>query len=128
MVNELIGAYTQAQVQAQEKYITEQREALGKNADYRIKALEDFSTTLPQEMRDDFASMVTSAKSVEILEHIINKGKGSAVAPQATQQAFDKDSLNKMLFAKDEHGNSLMSIDPEYKRKVDKMFNEAYGN
>lgn len=128
--NKLIGTYVEAQQAQAQAQIAKELELLGSNADYRINAIKEFAgVNLPSELQDTFQSMVTTAKGVEVIEALMKKMQGSAVAPQSTERtpAMDAGKLREMMFAKNENGQLLSSIDPEYKRKVDKAYAQFYG-
>lgn len=128
--NKLIGSYIEAQQAQAQAQIAKELELLGSNADYRINAIKEFAgVNLPAELQDTFQGMVTTAKGVEVIETLIKKMQGSVVSPQTTERAnaMDAGKLREMMFAKNENGQLLSSIDPEYKRKVDKAYAQFYG-
>lgn len=129
--NELIAIYTQKQQELAQAQIAKEMELLGSNADYRINAIKEFaSQALPTHLQDTFNGMVTSAAGIEVVEALMKKMQGSAVAPDESSvktTKMDGTKLREMMFAKNEHGQLLASIDPEYKRKVDKAYKDYYG-
>ena len=67
------------------------------------------------------ASLSTSADAVMFFEKFINMTKPQGVANDSqasTRPSYDADKLHAMRYAKDEHGNRRMSVDPEYRKKV----------
>lgn len=129
MANELLSTYIQASKEQAQIQINKEMELLGSNADYRINAIKEFaSSSVPQELQDTFNSMVTSAKGVEVIEALMKKAQGSTVAPErVTAPKVDASSLREMMYAKNEHGQLKASVDPEYKKKVDKAYQDYYG-
>ena len=130
MANELLATYVQASQEQAQAQITKEMELLGSNADYRINAIKEFaSSSVPQDLQDTFSAMVTSAKGVEVIEALMKKAQGSTVAPErVSAPKVDAASLREMMYAKNEHGHLKASVDPEYKRKVDKAYQDFYGN
>lgn len=130
MANELLSTYIQASQEQAQAQITKEMELLGSNADYRINAIKEFAqSSVPQDLQDTFSSMVTTAKGVEVIEALMKKAQGSAVAPEkSSAPKIDAAYLREMMYAKNEHGHLKASVDPEYKRKVDKAYQDFYGN
>jgi hypothetical protein len=129
-VNELVSNYAKAQQEMEAQRVQNEIKALGDNADYRIKAISDFATAnLPKELQEDFKGLVTTAKGVEVFEALMQKITGGKVAPSETtsQPEMNRDKLREMMFAKNEHGQLKMSIDPEYKKKVDSLYAQFNG-
>jgi len=131
VANELISSYVQAQEAQEEGRRAKELELLGTNADYRINAIKEFATSaLPSHLQDTFNGMVTSAAGIEVVETIMKKMQGSAVAPDgmASSNKLDRNKLREMMFAKNDNGQLKSSIDPEYKKMVDKAYQEFYGS
>lgn len=121
-LNQIIKLDIEAQEADMEAWRTEQKEALGKNADARIANVVDWAKgNLGEESIEALESMLTSAKSVEVFEQIAKLTQGTAPAPAQQSQAVDKDTVRQMRFAKDEYGNRKMSSDPAYRAKVEAL-------
>lgn len=130
LANKLIGTYVESQKQAAEQAIAREMELLGENRDYRINSVKEFANAnIPQHLQDAFNSMVTSAAHIEVVETLMKRMQGSAVAPENTspKSSVSAESLREMMFKTNENGQLLSSIDPEYKRKVDKAYADFYG-
>lgn len=128
--NELIATYIQAQQEQAQAQIANEMKLLGDNADYRIKAIKEFSASaIPSHLQDTFNAMVNTAGSVEVIEALMKRAQGSAIAPDSstTTTKMDGSKLREMMMATNEHGQLKASIDPEYKRMVDKAYREFYG-
>lgn len=129
--NELIASYTQAQQEQATAQLAKEMELLGSNADYRINAIKEFAgQALPAHLQETFSGMVTTATGIEVVEALMKKMQGSAVAPEASNtpsSKIDGTKLREMMFAKNENGQLKSSIDPEYKRMVDKAYKDFYG-
>lgn len=128
-VNELVSTFAQSQQKMQEQFLTEQKQLLGTNAEARLNSLVEFANVnIPAELRDDFKNMATSAKSVEVLEALMSKLQGGKVAPTETtaSKSVTPDTLRDMMMATNETGQLKMSIDPNYKKMVDKAYSEFY--
>ena len=131
VANELISSYVQAQQAQEEGRRAKELELLGTNADYRINAIKEFATSaIPSHLQDTFNGMVTSAAGIEVVEALMKKMQGSVVAPDGTTSAvkMDSDKLREMMFAKNDNGQLKSSIDPEYKKMVDKAYRDFYGS
>lgn len=130
LANKLIGTYMESQKQLAEQAIAREMELLGDNRDYRINAIKEFANAnIPQNLQEAFAGMVTSASHIEVIESLMKRMQGSAVAPENTtpKSTVSSESLREMMFKTNENGQLLSSIDPEYKRKVDKAYADFYG-
>ena len=131
VANELISSYVQAQQAQEEARFAKELELLGTNADYRINAVKEFAASaLPSHLQETLQGMVTSAAGVEVIEALMKKAQGSVVAPEAnaTSTKMDASKLRDMMFAKNEHGQLRSSIEPEYKKMVDKAYRDFYGS
>lgn len=101
------------------KYKSEQMEALGKDGEARVKNASDWTlANLGQEAADSINQLWGGAKGIETIEKIMKLSQG--VAPTATpaQTAPSAEKVQQMRFAKNEHGDRLMSVDPKYAAKV----------
>lgn len=130
-VGKVVEKYLAVSQELNEQRYNNEMKSLGENADYRIKAIESFAkSNIPLELLDTFNGMVNSANSVRVIETLMSRFTGAAVAPSATVAAKDgmtAASLRDMLLAKNENGQLLSSLDPQYKAKVDSAYREFYG-
>ena len=128
-LNKILGAAMDAQNTQSEASWEMEKGKLGNNADQQIaNALQRLDANYPPEISEQIQSMVQTADQFRALETIMSAGQQSAPA-QSTQgntQPSDGD-INKMLFAKDEYGNSRMETDPAYEAKVRNMMNTQWG-
>ncbi len=122
-LNDLATAYQNDINQANDAYIAEQKEALGKDADTRIQNVIDWGrANLGEEAIDTLNAMVTTAAGVEIFEKISKISQGtSAAVVESPRTVVDRDTVKAMRFAKDEFGSRRMSSDPQYRAKVEAM-------
>lgn len=121
--NELISL-SDADAQAQhEAHISEQREALGKDADIRIQNVVDWAkANLGEDTMGTLDEMVGTAAGVELFEKIAKISQGTSAAQVAQPKTMvDRDTVKNMRFANDEFGNRRMSSDPQYRAKVEAM-------
>ncbi len=129
-VQGLIGTFVEAQQSYAESRVASELKQLGDNADYRIKAVEDFAKqNVPFELMGAFKGMVSSADGVRVVEALMHRLTGAPVAPtgKSNESSMTAGKLREMLMAKNENGQLLSSIDPAYKQKVDKAYREFYG-
>ena len=118
----LVKNYYERQAQAQAEASKRELEALGKNAKERIQNVKDFlAANLGEEYIAAIAPAVGSAKAVEALERLISMTKAPKPAETKADTLPDPDRLKAMRFAVNEKGERLMSVDPEYRRKVLEM-------
>jgi len=128
--NELVTKATEYQIQQQEQMREQAMQALGENAQQRIDNLNDWvNVNAPKEMVDAIHNLATSAESVQALEFLISKTKGAKVADNNVQPTTkpSQSEYAEMLMKKDASGNLLISTDPEYKAKIDKLTLEMQG-
>jgi len=128
-LNSIVQMDMEATEKAQEAYVTEQKEILGKDAETRLTNLSDWARAqVGEDMMDTFGGMITSAKGVEMMEGLMKQMQGTAPAPAQQTQTVSKESLNEMRFKIDKNsGERLMSIDPAYRAKVEAMEADMMG-
>ena len=128
-LNSIVQMDMEATEKAQETYVAEQKEILGKDAETRLTNIQDWARAqVGEEMMDTFGAMITSAKGVEMMEGLMKQMQGTAPAAAQTTQTVSKDTLNEMRFATDKNsGERKMSIDPAYRAKVEALEAEMMG-
>jgi len=128
-LNSIVQMDIEATEKAQETYVTEQKEILGKDAETRLTNLSDWARAqVGEDMMDTFGAMITSAKGVEMMESLMKQMQGTAPEPAQQTQTVSKDTLNEMRFAIDKNsGERRMSIDPAYRAKVEALEAEMMG-
>ncbi len=126
----LVEAHEADMTARNEKFLSEQRELLGKDADARTTNVVDWArANLGEESIKALNGMVTTAAGVEMFEKIAKISQGTAVAQVATPKTvIDRDTVKSMRFAMDEFGNRRMSSDAQYRSKVESMEAEFVGN
>lgn len=113
---EAINTANESEVTA---YRNSQIEALGKDADIRIKNATDWvRSNLGEEAVEGVNSMWVGAKGIEAIEKMMKLSQGTSPAQAPANTTIDADKLKAMRFAKDEFGNRRMSSDPAYRQKV----------
>ncbi len=106
--------------------------ALGDNAKSRLTDLADWGQgNLSADQWEIFKGVASTAVGVELLESMIGRTREAKLArdPQVTQSSghTTAEELRQMRYAKTETGHLRMSVDPEYKKQVDRAYQEAYG-
>jgi len=106
--------------------------ALGDNAKSRLTDLADWGQgNLSADQWGIFKGVASPAVGVALLESLIGRTREAKLArdPEATQATghTTAEELRQMRYAKTENGQLRMSVDPEYKKQVDRAYNEAYG-
>ncbi len=108
----------------QENYDTQVREtyeALGENADYRIRNINDYLTAnLSEDQVSSFGDTLRSAKAIEAFESLIKKTQQSPVQAPVSQ-VVSADQVHAARFKLADNGDRLMSVDPAYRAKVLEM-------
>ncbi len=134
--NELLNIYATQQLaemeaakEAEPARIAEEMAKLGKNADQRVKNIQDWvSANMSEEHKAGLESMATSAEAVMALEALIAKSRN---APQAVDTAVSaptgmtREDALAMRYVKHENGQLLMSVDPAYRRKAEEALEQA---
>lgn len=126
----LLEVYENIQKEQEETFEKEQEEAynealkgLGDNGNERLQNAQDF---IKANFGEQYGEIV-APDGVEFVEMIMDKMKQPAPAKQTSTAIVDKDQIQAMRFAKDEHGNRRMSVDPDYRKKVEAAEAEFYG-
>jgi hypothetical protein len=106
--------------------------ALGDKAKSRLTDLADWGQgNLSADQWEIFKGVASTAVGVELLESMIGRTREAKLArdPQSTQSSghTTAEELRQMRYAKTETGHLRMSVDPEYKKQVDRAYQEAYG-
>ena len=127
-LNDIIRMDMENTQKANEAYVAEQKELLGKDAETRLTNLQDWARAqVGDDNLDTFNAMITSAKGVEMMEGLMKKMQGTAPAPAQPQQTVSKETLYEMRFAIDKNsGERRMSVDPAYRARVEKLEQEFY--
>ena len=107
--------------------------ALGDNAKSRLTDLADWGQgNLSADQWEIFKGVASTAVGVELLESMIGRTREAKLArdPEATQAAghTTAEELRQMRYATTESGQLRMSVDPEYRKQVDRAYADAYGN
>lgn len=126
-LNEIIARDKDISSKLQERYISEQKELLGKDADARLKNVKDWAIANNAD-EATFNSMMSSAKAVEFMEKVMKGSMGTTPTNAPSAPTIDKDTLRQMRFAKDEYGNRKMSSDPSYRAKVEALEQQLLAN
>lgn len=120
-LNSIIAMDREATAKATEQYVAEQKEALGKDADTRLTNIADWArATFGEDKMETFNGMITSAAGVELFEAAMKVSQGTAPAAAASPvNTHSSESLKAMRYAKAENGERKMSMDPQYRAKVE---------
>ena len=123
----LVEQMSTAQNEANEAFKTEQLQALGENADYRLKNIVDYAkATFGEDSLGTFDAMIQDAKGVEIIEALI-KGSKSEAPAEVKATPIDADKVKAMRFEVDANsGQRRMSVDPTFRAKVEAAEAQLY--
>jgi len=132
-VTGLLHAFIAGEAELNQTSTDTEMKTLGDNADRRLQNLADFGTAnLSTEEYEAFRGVASTAAGVQVLEAMMGLTKGHKLPNPGDftpgQTGVTPESLKEMAAKKDENGHRLMSIDPTYKAKVDKAYNDFYGS
>ena len=131
--NELVNIFQMSQI-ADDSAMAEQREsemkALGPNAESRINNINAWANkNLSAEDVAGLQEVATTAGGIRAIERLISQTRNAPVAVDNQQAApsISMSELKEAQFKKDDYGNLKMASDPEYRKKVEAMFEQKYG-
>ena len=130
-LNEFVEGYNTQQTEQLAAYQTEQLKALGPDAKDRLQNVSDYmkaNTGIDDVALQQINDGLFGAKGVEVLEALISANKQSTPTTAPVVRTLDKTELKAKRFATNEKGERLMSIDPEYRRKVEAMEAEEHAS
>lgn len=135
MANKLVNMFVEGQYadslgadEAETARQAEEMAKLGDNAAQRVNNIENWAkANLTPEQVEGLTEMATTAASVTAIEALIAKSKNAPMQTSDVNPAskVSMEELQKLQFAKDEHGNRKMQTDPEYAKMVRQKFAEA---
>lgn len=129
-VQALVGTFLEQDVAAVEEIRQAELKALGDNAPQRLKDLSDWiDAAVEPAHREVLRGLATSAQAVEAIESLMRaaqppKFNQGTVAPQSGPSRED---WEKAYFARNDRGERLVQVDPEYARKVGAMRDRVFG-
>jgi len=131
--DKILGKYLEAEAAMTGTSVEQEMKALGDNADRRLKDLADFgSANLSKEDYEAFRAVASTAAGVTVLEAMKSLTKEHKLPGDGEHvpgnTGMTPEILKEMMAKKDDNGNRLMSLDPAYKKKVDKAYNDYYGS
>ena len=108
------------------------KKSLGENADKRLGDISQWGkNNLSPEQFEQFQGLAQTAGHVEVIEKLIGMTKNSKLVTSdhvSTEStiAGKEEALKAKYSAKNDKGQRLMDIDPEYRQKVDKEMAAFY--
>lgn len=138
MANNLVNMFVENQYadsiaseESENARVSEEMKLLGDNAQQRVDNIDKWVTAnMPEDMRAGIEEATTTAAGVMAIEKLIAMTRNSALVNEDTTPAdvvSDKE-LQEMQFKRDENGNRLMQVDPEYRKKVEDLYKRKYGD
>lgn len=131
--NKLVDIFQMSQI-AEDNALTEQRteemKALGANAEARINNINAWaSKNMSEENVAGLQEVATTAAGVKAIEQLISRTRNAPVSVdnQQAAPAVSMEDLKSAQFKLDKYGGILMASDPEYRLKVEKMYQERFG-
>ena len=116
--------------QSNQAFIQEELKKLGKDADIRIKNINDaWVAQFGEESKEMMNGKIVTAADAEFYESIIAKLDGQQVNPDGTKSTFNAerithDELSAAMFAKTDNGSRKTMVDTEYAAKVEDMIKQ----
>lgn len=136
MANEMVNMFVENQladsILAQESEtarVADEMGKLGDNAQQRVSNIENWAqANLNEEERDGLIEMATTAGAVKAIEGLIAKSRNAPMQNTDMSGAgqVDMAELQKLQFAKDDHGNRKMATDPAYAKMVRAKMAQAF--
>ncbi len=113
--------YVQEEVQSQEEYWKTEYDKLGPNGPEDIKLLKQWAThNIPDELRDSFENMITSADHVKIFNMLMDKIIPTQLTHVSAGTGLSRHHLQQMM------ADAKYGRDPDYTRHVDSEANQLY--
>lgn len=132
-LNELANMFVMSEI-ADDNALAEQRagemKALGPNAEARINNINAWANkNMSEENVAGLQGMATTAAGVQAIEQLISRTRNAPVSVDNAQPSavMSTEEIQSAQFAKNEHGQLKMAADPEYRKKVEKMYQDKYG-
>jgi len=135
MANKLVNMFVESEYarsgangEAETARQAEQMALLGDNANQRVANISNWAkANLTAEQAEGLQDAATTAAGVQAIEALIAKSKN---APMQTADinpagATNMAELQALQFARDEHGNRKMAVDPSYAKMVRQKLAEA---
>lgn len=120
-----------AQMDAWNQQLQEEFKLLGPDANKRLKAIEGWvRNTMPQGLEQRVSTWLTSAEDVKALEYLMSQTRDLRLPRQVDSLAktVDASQLREMRYAKNDDGRLKIEADPEYRRMVDRAYQDFYGD
>lgn len=121
----------QAQAGVNEQISVEAEMAkLGDNAEQRIRQVESFLRNNAGDAYEEIQNMANDANSIMLIEKMINvmAPKKMPIDGGEHPEGLTMDKVMEMSMKKNEHGQYLRSIDPEYNAKIEKLMRQMDGS
>jgi len=122
MYNDIISMYSESETAELENFKSKQMEDLGSDGAIRIQNINDWTkVNATPELREFLERTATTANDVTQIEALIALTKGQKLAPSTVTSktpSHSEEELQKMVSAKNERGQRLLSVDPGYRAKV----------
>jgi hypothetical protein len=130
-LNEFVEGYNAKQTEQLQAYQAEQLKQLGPDAKDRLQNVSDYmkaNTGIDDVALQQINDGLFGAKGVEVLEALISSTKQSTPTAAPVVRTMDKQELVARRMAKNERGERLMSVDPEYRKKQEAMELEEFNS
>ena len=110
----------------------EELKKLGPNAAQRLTDLGDYlRANLEPGQLAQAKQLITTAEGFEVIEALISKGQPPKLASKedthVANQGPTKADWEAKYFAKNEHGERLVAIDPQYRKEVEALRDRVFG-
>jgi hypothetical protein len=132
--NQMINLYAEtvaAENMAIEAIKDEQMKALGNSAESRINNLNAWANAnLSEDMIPGFQSLGQTADGIKTLERLVAMTRSAPLSNDSAEPAptgATAEEVREMQFALDDNGNRKIAVDPEYRKRYEKLRDRVYG-
>lgn len=115
-----------AEQDAWNEFKQEQIEALGRDGQQRLDAMDSWAKANMGDHYEDFLALAQDAAGVQALEKLINMTQNAPVVEAAATPApaITMEEIQAEQFKLDEYGNRLSQSSPEHRAKIAKMYEQ----
>jgi hypothetical protein len=127
---ELYAVNQLAMAKAEQEAMQADIASLGDNADRRINSLDQWANkNMPADLAEGFKDMAVSSQAIKAMEQMVSMTRAAPVQANdaSASPSITREEVSQMQFAKDEHGNRKISVDPAFRKEYERKLNLVYG-
>ena len=128
MFNDVINDYITTQREETQATVSAEMQKLGDNAKVRIEnVVSKLGTILEGDQLEGLKLTLSTASSIEALETLLDRDVNTVAPAETAVDTTDKESeLQELWTAVDDKGRRKMEYDGDYRKMVNKKWNEFY--